>query len=111
VSRIPTALAAACAALAITLALPLLAAPAGPATEATPRPATEADCQHLLHQFDVAWPARKDAVRADAAHRSRDQGETDCRAGRYTEGVHLLRRALHDIGVKPVKSVAAPPRP
>jgi hypothetical protein len=80
------------------------------APDAQPRPATSNDCQSLLHQFDVAWPAHREAVRAAAARHSRDLGEAHCNQGRYADGVHLLRRALHDIGVKPVKAVAAPPR-
>ena len=87
------------------------AAPAAPAADSGERPGTATDCQNLLHQFDVAWPAHQQRVRASAARRSRDLGETDCRAGRYADGVHHLRRALHDIGVKPVKGVALTPRP
>jgi hypothetical protein len=86
----------------------VLASAAGP--EPAARPSTAGDCQNLLHQFDVAWPAHKDSLRADEARRSRDLGETDCRAGRFKDGVFQLRRALHDIGVKPVKIVATPPR-
>lgn len=66
------------------------------------------DCQHLLQQFDVAWVTHRDSPRAEGARRSRDQGEAECREGRYAEGVHHLRRALHDIGLKPVKRVAHP---
>jgi hypothetical protein len=87
----------------------VVASGAGP--EPAVRPSTAGDCQNLLHQFDVAWPAHKDSVRADEARRSRDLGETDCRAGRFKDGVFQLRRALHDIGVKPVKIVATPARP
>jgi hypothetical protein len=87
----------------------VLAAAAGP--EPAVRPLTAGDCQNLLHQFDVAWPAHKDSIRADEARRSRDLGETDCQAGRFKDGVSLLRRALHDIGVKPVKVVATAPHP
>jgi len=96
---------------ALLLALGTLAsAGAGAAAppEPAPRPATAADCESLMHQFDVAWPAHRESARAASAHQSRDLGETDCKQGRYTDGVHQLRRALHDIGVKPVKGVAAP---
>jgi hypothetical protein len=88
----------------------------GPATQPTtaarpPATATLGDCQNLLKQFDVAWPAHRDSARAASAHHSRDLGEADCQAGRYADAVHNLRRALHDIGVKPVKNVSlAPPR-
>jgi hypothetical protein len=71
--------------------------------------ATLGDCQNLLKQFDVAWPAHRDSARAAAARHSRDLGEADCQAGRYAEAVHNLRRALHDIGVKPVKNVSLAP--
>ena len=72
---------------------------------------TMTDCDNLLRQFDVAWPAQRQSARAASAQHSRDLGEADCRGGRYADGVHHLRRALHDIGVKPVKSVATvPPR-
>jgi hypothetical protein len=90
-----------------------LALAAGPATPQRPPAATPtlADCQNLLKQFDVAWPAHRDSAHAASARRSRDLGETDCRGGRYVDGVHNLRRALHDIGVKPVKNVSpVPPR-
>ena len=97
-------------AAALLLALATLAsAGAGAAADAQSHPATAADCQSLLHQFDVAWPAHRDGPRAATARQSRDLGETDCKQGHYADGVHQLRRALHDIGVKPVKAVAPPP--
>jgi hypothetical protein len=88
-----------------------LALAATPASTTTPTPAhappaTQADCQNLLKQFDVAWPAHRDSAKADSAHRNRDLGDSDCRDGHYTDAVFKLRRALHDIGVKPVKIVA-----
>lgn len=69
--------------------------------------ATQGDCDHLLRQFDVAWAAHRDAPRAASARHSRDQGEVDCQQGHYADGVHHLRRALHDIGLKPVKRAPA----
>jgi len=78
--------------------------------DAGPRPGTAADCRDLARQFDVAWPAHKDMARAAGARHARELGATACEAGRYTEGVRYLRRALHDIGVKPVKIVGTPPR-
>ena len=90
--------------------LALAVGPAAPTRPAAPAP-TQSDCRNLLKQFDVAWPAHRDSARAESARHSRDLGEADCRDGRYADGVHNLRRALHDIGVKPVKNVAlAPPR-
>ena len=94
------------ATLVAGLALAATPAPsAAPASSRAPA-ATQADCQNLLKQFDVAWPAHRDAAKADSAHRNRDLGDSDCRDGHYTDAVFKLRRALHDIGVKPVKIVA-----
>ncbi len=90
--------------------LALAAAPAPPAAPARAPAATQADCRNLLKQFDVAWPAHRDSAHAESAHRNRDLGDTDCRDGRYTDAVYKLRRALHDIGVKPVKSVSLAPQ-
>ena len=81
---------------------------AGPAADPAARPATAADCQSLLHQFDVAWAAHRDSPHAAEARRSRDAGEGSCAQRHYVEGVHELRRALHDIGLKPVKIVGTP---
>jgi hypothetical protein len=82
---------------------------AAAAPEPTEKPATAADCQSLLHQFDVAWAAHRDGPHAASAHHNRDLGEAACGQHQYTDGVRQLRRALHDIGVKPVKIAAAPP--
>jgi|GEM_PF-757866 hypothetical protein len=72
----------------------------------TPKPsaaASAADCAHLLAQFDVAWNSHRVSARADAAHRTRDLGEAACHEGRFSDGVHQLKRALHDLGLKPVR--------
>ena len=106
-----TAACARAAARVVLAAALMLGAAASPAADSGEPPGTATDCQNLLHQFDVAWPAHQQRVRAPAARRSRDLGEVDCRAGRYADGVHHLRRALHDIGVQPVKAVALAPRP
>jgi hypothetical protein len=102
-------------AAALVAGLALAAGPTG--QSATPRPstppaatATLGDCQNLLKQFDVAWPAHRDSARGASARHSRDLGEADCQAGRYADAVHNLRRALHDIGVKPVKIVSPAPQ-
>jgi hypothetical protein len=87
--------------------LALAAAPAPPARAPA---ATQGDCQNLLKQFDVAWPAHRVSAHAESAHRNRDLGESDCRDGHYTDGVYKLRRALHDIGVKPVKNASLAPQ-
>ncbi len=67
-------------------------------------------CQHLIAQFDVAWPTHQKAQQAARGHKSRDVGETQCNAGHYTEGIRTLRHALHDIGVKAVRTTPAVPR-
>jgi hypothetical protein len=95
------------------LLLGVLLAAAGPAArvaaDTVPRPLTAADCKSLLHQFDVAAKAHQSAPHAEAARKSRDLGDAACTAGHFADGVHQLRHALHDIGVKPVKAVAASP--
>ncbi len=85
------------------------AAGAAPGPDPVPRPPTAADCQSLLHQFDVAAPAHRDDARSAEARHSRDLGAASCEQKHYADGVHLIRRALHDIGVKPVKIVPASP--
>ena len=95
--------------VALLLAAPVLATVAGPPPVDTSRPATAGDCQSLLHQFDVAWAAHHDDARAAGARHSRDLGAASCDQKHYADGVKLIRRALHDIGVKPVKIVAPSP--
>jgi hypothetical protein len=95
------------AALAAALLLAVAATAATP--DPTERAATAGDCQSLLHQFDVAWPAHRDGPRAASAQHSRDLGEADCRQNHFGDGVRHLRRALHDIGVKPVKIASVRP--
>jgi hypothetical protein len=73
---------------------------AAKASAATPR-----DCQSLLHQFDVAVATKRDPVKVAAARKNRDLASTECQRGNYVEGVRGLRKALHEIGVKPVKVV------
>ncbi len=75
---------------------------ASPPKVVMPVTATSADCEHLLAQFDVAWNAHSASKRAEAARRARDLGEAACHDGRMSDGVHQLKRALHDLGLKPV---------
>jgi hypothetical protein len=96
-------------ALALCVALIVAAATPAAIPDAPERVATAADCQSLLHQFDVAWPAHRDGVRAASAQHSRDLGAADCQQNHYGDGVRHLRRALHDIGVKPVKIASVHP--
>jgi hypothetical protein len=85
------------------------AAPPDPAAVPNPPAApahSAAECEDLLKQFDVAWPSHRDAKLAEEAQQARDQGEAACKARHYADGVKALHRALHDIGVKPVRMVA-----
>jgi len=77
------------------------------ASQGAPKPsvATPRDCQSLLQQFDVAVTAKRDPVKVAAARKSRDLGSAECQRGNYVEGVRGLRKALHSIGVKPVKVI------
>lgn len=84
--------------------LPVSVASAG--TRSVPPTATT--CDNLLRQFDVAWPTHQNASHAARAHKNRELGAAQCQDARYAEGVRNLRRALHDIGVKPVRVVSAP---
>jgi hypothetical protein len=91
----------------------LLAVVLSPAWAATPKASvavsvTSADCEHLLTQFDVAWNAHSASKRAESARRTRDLGEAACHDGRYSDGVHQLKRALHDLGLKPVRRAVGP---
>lgn len=79
-----------------------LSAAAGAVPKASVVAVGSADCEHLLGQFDVAWKSHSSGKRAEAAHRARDLGEAACHEGRYADGVHQLKRALHDLGLKPV---------
>jgi ribosomal protein L4 len=98
-------------ALLITLGASALAGAPAPTTDAARAGgSTASTCNGLLHQFDVAWPTHQQMTRAARAKKSRDLGESQCRDGRTAEGVRSLRRALHDIGVKPVKIVSSAAR-
>ncbi len=69
---------------------------------------TAAECADLIKQYDVAAPAHHGALRAEDAARERSAGDQACRAGHYADGVAALRRALHYIGVNPVRFSPAP---
>jgi|SRR5215472_10664605 len=87
---------------------PVPAAPPDPTTAPNPPAApahSAAECDDLLKQFDVAWPSHRDAKLAEEAQQARDQGEAACKAHHYADGVRSLHRALHSIGVKPVRMV------
>lgn len=93
--------------------LALIAALAGCAAAAAIEPArpvvhTAEECASLMRQYDSAAPAHHAATHAEAAATRRADGERACREGRYGEGVDALRRALHDIGIKPVRITPVP---
>jgi hypothetical protein len=95
----------------VTAILWCVASAAAAAPPPPPKAPTASDCQHLLHQFDVAWNARRGGTHAQLAHKNRDTGEAECREGHYADGILHVRRALHDLGLKPVKRPAhAAPR-
>jgi hypothetical protein len=85
----------------------VLSAPVGAVQKPAVVTTGPADCDHLIQQFDVAWKSHSAGKRADAAHRARDLGEAACHEGRYADGVHQLKRALHDLGLKPVLRAGA----
>jgi hypothetical protein len=69
---------------------------------------TAAECADLVKQYDVAAPAHHGAPHADDAARERAAGDQACQAGRYADGVESLRKALHHIGVSPVRISPVP---
>jgi hypothetical protein len=86
-----------------------MASPALAVKPSLPSAPTSADCEHLLGQFDVAWSSHSALKRADAARRARDLGEAACREGRYGDGIHQLKRALQDLGLRPVHRASSIP--
>ena len=89
------------AALAATLSLAAFGT-AFAATAAAPAPANKATCEALTRQVDSALAGTKDAKRSEAARVERNIGEQDCKAGKYDVGSEHLRKALSDLGMKPV---------
>ena len=64
--------------------------------------ATQAICDSLIKQADSALASHKTDAKATAAHEQRATGEKECKAGNYAKGVEHLRRAITDLGMKPV---------
>ena len=91
------------------LAVSALAAAAFATGVPAPAPgASAAECADLARQFDVSAPAHHGSAHAAAAQRDRDGGWAACQAGQYADGISQLRRALHAIGVKPVRLPVRP---
>lgn len=75
---------------------------AGAATNAAPPAATQATCDALVKQADSALTAHKGDAKAKAAQEQRDKGEKACKAGEFAKGAEHLRRAITELGMKPV---------
>jgi len=75
---------------------------AGAATSTTHPAATQATCDALMKQADTAITAHKSDTKAKSAQEHRAAGARDCKAGSYAKGAEHLRRAITDLGMKPV---------
>ena len=76
---------------------------AGAATNAThAAPATRATCDALVKQAASALTTHKSDAKARSAQDERAKGEKECQAGNYAKGAEHLRRAIVDVGMKPV---------
>jgi hypothetical protein len=75
---------------------------AGAATKTSATAATQATCDALMKQADSALTTHKTSTKAKAAQQLRDDGSKECKAGNYAKGAEHLRRAITDLGMKPV---------
>lgn len=75
---------------------------AGAATSYSQSAATQASCDALVKQADTALSAHKTESKAKSAQEARDAGEKECKAGNFAKGTDHLRRAITDLGMKPV---------
>ena len=75
---------------------------AGAATNATQSTATQATCDALTKQAETALTTHKADTKAKSAQHQRDEGTKACKAGDYAKGAEHLRRAITDLGMKPV---------
>lgn len=64
--------------------------------------ATQATCDALMKQTDSALATHKTDAKARTAQQHRDEGAKECKAGSYAKGAEHLRRAITDLGMKPV---------
>lgn len=88
-------------ALGATVALAALGT-AGAATSTAQPAATQATCDALLKQADTALTTHKGEASAKAAQEQRAKGEAACKAGEFAKGSEHLRRAITELGMKPV---------
>jgi hypothetical protein len=75
---------------------------AGAATNAAAPAATRATCDALVKQADSALSTHKGDAKAKGAQEQRDKGEKACKAGEFAKGAEHLRRAITELGMKPV---------
>ncbi|HWJ06323.1 MAG TPA: hypothetical protein VNS57_11130 [Steroidobacteraceae bacterium] len=75
---------------------------AGAATSDTTAAPTQATCDALMKQADSALATHKSDAKAKTAQQHRDEGAKECKAGSYAKGAEHLRRAITDLGMKPV---------
>ena len=75
---------------------------AGAATNAAHPAATQATCDALVKQANSALTTHKADAQAKGAQEQRDKGEKACKAGEFAKGAEHLRRAITELGMKPV---------
>jgi hypothetical protein len=75
---------------------------AGAATNVAQPAATQATCDALAKQANTALTTHGASDKTKAAQEQRDKGEKECKAGNYAKGTEHLRRAITDLGMKPV---------
>ena len=88
-------------ALAAAMAMAALGT-AGAATNAAQPVTTQATCDALSNQAGSALATHKTDAKTKVAQEQREQGEKACKAGNYAVGAEHLRRAISDLGMKPV---------
>lgn len=75
---------------------------AGAATNPAQPAATQATCDALVKQADSALTTHKADAKSKAAQEQRDKGEKECKAGNHAKGAEHLRKAITELGMKPV---------
>jgi len=76
---------------------------AGAATNPAQPAATRATCDALVRQAGSAFATHKADPKSKTAQVQREQGEKACKAGNFATGAEHLRRAISDLGMKPVE--------
>lgn len=92
------------AALAAATVLAAGAVAANTGTGHKAAPATQTTCDSLSSQFDTAWSSHENDKNAKQAKSDRDAGAKSCQDGKYSQGVHQLHQALHELGIKSAAS-------